>query len=52
LLLQLEATSKDFAAERRLIISEIREDNQRNDIDFWANKYIWEGTNLQNPILG
>jgi predicted Zn-dependent peptidase len=32
LLLQLEATSKDFAAERRLIISEIREDNQRNEM--------------------
>jgi predicted Zn-dependent peptidase len=52
LLIKLEATSKDFAAERRVIISEIREDNQKNDIGFVANKYIWNGTNLQNPILG
>jgi predicted Zn-dependent peptidase len=52
LLLKLETTPQDFAAERRLILSEIREDNQKNDVDFVANKYIWEQTNLQNPILG
>ncbi len=48
----LEADSKDFAAEKRLVLSEIREDNQKNDVDYLSNKYIWKDTNLQNPVLG
>ncbi len=52
LLGDLEADMKDFAAEKRLILSEIREDNQYNDIDFISGKYIWKGTNLENPVLG
>ena len=52
LLDDLEADLKDFLAEKRLILSEIREDNQKNDVDYLSNKYIWKDTNLQNPILG
>lgn len=52
LLGELEAGIKDFSAEKRLILSEIREDNQYNDIDFVSGKYIWKGTNLENPVLG
>lgn len=52
LLGSLEADAKDFVAEKRLVLSEIREGNQKNDIDFLANKYIWQDTNLQNPVLG
>lgn len=52
LLGELEADNKDVSAEKRLISSEIREDNQKNDIDYVSNKYIWANTNLQNPVLG
>jgi len=52
LLDKLEVDSKDLAAEKRLVLSEIREDNQNNDIDYLANKFIWKDTNLQNPVLG
>ncbi|MGE5416131.1 MAG: M16 family metallopeptidase [Acidobacteriota bacterium] len=52
LLGQLEADTKDFTAEKRLILSEIRESEQNNCIDFLCNKHVWENTNLQHPILG
>jgi Predicted Zn-dependent peptidases len=52
LLGELEADIKDFYAEKRLVLSEIREDNQNNDVNFFSNKYIWKNTNLQNPVLG
>lgn len=52
LLGEVEANSKEFNAEKRIILSEIREDNQGNDVDFLANKFIWKDTNLQNPVLG
>jgi predicted Zn-dependent peptidase len=48
----LEADAKDFTAEKRVVLSEIREDDQRNDVDFLSNKFIFKGTNLENPILG
>jgi len=52
LLGSLEANLNDFYAEKRLVLSEIREDHQKDDIDFISNKYIWGNTNLKNPILG
>jgi predicted Zn-dependent peptidase len=52
LLGEVEANSKEFSAEKRIILSEIREDNQGNDVDFLANKFIWKDTNLENPVLG
>lgn len=52
LLGKVEANPQDVNAEKRLISSEIRESNLKNDIDFISNKYIWKGTNLENSILG
>lgn len=52
LLGRLETDQQDVNSEKRLVVSEIREDNPKDDINFISNKYIWEGTNLQNPILG
>jgi predicted Zn-dependent peptidase len=52
LLGSLEADEKDFSAERKLVMSEFRENNPNNDIDDVSNQIIWQGTNLQNPILG
>lgn len=48
----LEADAADCVAEKRLVLSEIREDNQKNDIDFLSDKYVWAETSLQNPVLG
>ncbi len=52
LLGEVEVNLKEFNAEKRIILSEIREDNQGNDVDFLANKFIWKETNLENPVLG
>lgn len=48
----IEADARSFAAEKRLVLSEIREENQNNDVDFFSNQFIWEGTNLANSVLG
>ncbi len=52
LLGSLEADAKDISAEKRLIISEFKENNPNNDVEEFSDKFIWDGTNLQNPILG
>ncbi|MGE5422272.1 MAG: M16 family metallopeptidase [Ignavibacteriales bacterium] len=48
----LEVSNQDFTAEKRLVLSEIREDEQSNSIEFLSHKHMWENTNLQYPILG
>lgn len=48
----IEANAKDFSAEKRIVLSEIREENQKNDVDFFSNQFIWEKTNLSRSVLG
>lgn len=52
LLGSLEASRQNLVYEKRLVLSEIREDNAKDDVDYISNKHIWKGTNLVNPILG
>lgn len=52
LLGKLEADLKDFRAEKEIILSEIREDEQVNDVNFASDKIIWKDTGLQYPVLG
>ncbi len=52
LLGKLEADVMDFNAEKRLVSSEIREANQKDDADYVCNKYTWANTKLQQSVLG
>jgi predicted Zn-dependent peptidase len=52
LLCSLDADARDVSAEKRLILSEIRENNHVDEIDNVSNRYIWDGTNLKHPVPG
>lgn len=38
--------------ERKRIKSELRESDEKNSLEYFSQKIIWEGTSLENTILG
>ena len=38
--------------ERKRIKSELRESDERNSLEYFSEKTVWEGTSLSNTILG
>ncbi len=38
--------------ERKRIKSELRESDERNSLEYFSEKIVWEGTRLSNTILG
>lgn len=48
----VELTEEEIELERKRILAEIREANEKKELDYFAQKIIWKGTNLSRSILG
>lgn len=46
------ATKNEIDIERKRIKSELRESDEKNSLDYFSQKIIWQGTSLENTILG
>lgn len=46
------ASAAETDIERRRIKSEIRESDEPTSLDFFTRKIVWNGTSLENPIIG
>ena len=48
----LDVTPNDLTVERERVKAEIKEDDDKNNIDCILSKAVWEGTPLENPVAG
>ncbi len=48
----LLASSTDIRLERSRIKAEMREDDEKSSLEYFTQKIVWEGTPLQNRIVG
>lgn len=48
----MQATGADIKIERSRIKAEMREDDEKNSLDYFSNRIIWKGTSLENTVTG